>query len=153
MREIEEILREVNPGDDYKTSNEVKIEILKKVLPALNLRIGQVINRHNSAGDSWNKVIGFILNWQYDRGHYFVDDCNLHIICDRVKRYNKSYSSFYNKPEFFHGEIWAYCELKTWRERGDIVEDTAEAEQDFINAKASCVKHHDYCFVDQMLSW
>lgn len=156
-QKITALLRAKNVGNDFETPDEIKIEILKEVLPDLNLQIGQYINRRNEAGESFNKVIGFHLHWYNNPPHYGGISAYLNlgisIICDRVKRYNPSYSCLHNKPEFFHGEIWGISELLRWRERGDIEECTDKAKEDYEAALETVVRKHNFEPESKMLSW
>lgn len=156
VNKVNRLLKEKNvTGDPYETPDEVKIEILKEILPDVNLKIGQYVNRRNSAGESFNKIIGFKLSWNdhFDEPYFSHNLIGIHIVCDRVKRYNPEYSAFYNEPEFAHGEIWCLCELLDWRDRGQIEEDSEKAQKDYEEALSTATKSRDCRYAYEMLSW
>lgn len=152
LRQAADELNELHAGEAYECPNNIKIEVLQKILSSLDLYIGKYVNRHNKAGDSYNKIIGFMINWHTSGPWHHLNAEDIHIICDRVKRYNKSYSSLHNELEFYHGEIWSLHEFVIWRDKGELTEDLT-AQKEYYQAKSDAKQHHECCFVDKMLVW
>lgn len=152
LRQAEDLLDRLHAGETYECDDQIKIKVLQSILADLDLYIGKYVNRHNEAGDSYNKVIGFIIHWHTSGPWHHLNATDIHIICDRVKRYNKSYSSLYNKLEFYHGEIWSLHEFVIWRDKGELTEDLT-AQKEYYQAKSNAKQHHECRFVNQMLVW